>query len=146
MKPKAAFPEIVRTRAGVILLPSDQPDGTAVDTNSWRKTMNKILVSAAFAIALIASGNAFAASDIDESIYAETSSVASYDANGFMPSAAPMSAESAALYEESSSRAIAYEMAFDANPQLAESGNGNAAGRGWISTAPSTSDYVFVAE
>jgi len=57
--------------------------------------MNKVLVSAAFAIALIASGNAFAASDLDESIYAETSSVASYDANGFVPSTEPMSAAKA---------------------------------------------------
>jgi len=146
MKPKAAFPEIIRTRVDVILRPSHQPDGTAVDTNSRRKTMNKVLVSAAFAIALIASGNAFAASDLDESIYAETSSVASYDANGFVPSTEPMSAESAALYEESSSHVIAYEVSFDANPQLADNANGNAAGRGWLSATQSTSDYVFEAE
>jgi hypothetical protein len=146
MKPKAAFPDIFRTREGVILRPSHQPDGTAVDTNFWRKKMNKVLISAAFAIALIASGNAFAASDIDESLYAEASSVASDNTNGFVPSAEPMSAETAALYEESSSQVIAYEMTFDTNPQVAEKDNGNAAGRGWFSAAPSTSDYVFVAE
>ncbi len=106
--------------------------------------MNKVLVSAAFAIALIASGNAFAASDLDESIYAETSSVASYDANGFVPSTAPMSAESAALYEESSSHVIAYEVSFDANPQLAD--NAKAAGRGWTSATQSTSVYDFGTE
>jgi len=106
--------------------------------------MNKVLVSAAFAIALIASGNAFAASDLDESIYAETSSVASYDANGFVPSTAPMSAESAALYEESSSHVIAYEVSFDANPQLAD--NAKAADRGWTSATQSTSVYDFGTE
>jgi len=106
--------------------------------------MNKVLVSAAFAIALIASGNAFAASDLDDSIYAETSSVAAYDADGFMPSTEPMSAESAALYEESSAHVIAYENSVDANPQVAD--NGKAADRGWISAPQSTSHYVFVAE
>jgi len=83
--------------------------------------MNKVLISAAFALSLIASGNAFAASDIDESVYAETPS-ATVDLAGFVPSTAPISAETAALYNESASSAVALVHSAGRNQQVADSG------------------------
>jgi len=68
--------------------------------------MNKVLVSAIFAISLIASGGAFAASDIDESIYSETPS-ATTNVVGFVPSNAPASAATAGLYNETPRSVVA---------------------------------------
>jgi hypothetical protein len=85
-------------------------------------TMNKVLISAAFALSLIASGNAFAAPDIDESIYAETPSAVSGNVAGFMPSADPISAETAALYNETTSSVVASIQTANGNEQLADSG------------------------
>ena len=85
--------------------------------------MNKVLVSAAFALALIASGNAFAGSDIDESIYAETDTFANHEVTNFVPAPGPISEETAALYEETSSDVVAYEPSVEVSEQLADRGN-----------------------
>jgi len=96
--------------------------------------MNKVLVSAAFALALIASGNAFAGSDIDESLYAETNTFGSHEVTNFVPSPDPISPETAALYEEASSGVVAYQSAVDVSEQIADRRNA------------ATDSYRFVAE
>lgn len=83
--------------------------------------MNKVLVSAVFAISLIASGSAFAASDIDESIYSETPT-ATTAAAGFMPSNTLFSAATAALYSETASSVVASVQSADRFEQFADSG------------------------
>jgi len=82
--------------------------------------MNKVLVSAALALSLIASGNAFAAGS-DKSVYAETPS-ASYDAGAVQASNAPLSAATAAIYSETTSSDVASVQMVGRFEQLADSG------------------------
>ena len=85
--------------------------------------MNKVLVSVAFALALIASGSAFAGSDIDESLYAETNIFDNHDVTNFVPAPGPISTATAALYEESSWGVVAYQPSVMASQQLARREN-----------------------
>lgn len=96
--------------------------------------MNKVLISAALAVAVIANGSAFANADIDNALYEEAHFFASNDATIAMPSSTPLSAETAALYEETPSVAAAQSV--DLSEQLADSGLGQF--RGWTSSIQAT--------
>jgi len=82
--------------------------------------MNKVLVSAALAVSMIASFNAFAASGNDKSVYAETPS-ASFNVNAVQASNAPLSAATAAIYGETASSVVAVMQTVDGFEQVADS-------------------------
>ena len=94
--------------------------------------MNKVLISAALAVAVIANGSAFADANIDYSLYEESQSFAGKTATVAMPVAGPLSAKSASLYEEVTFGAVADVRPVNLDEQLADRGLRQV--HGWIST------------
>ena len=106
--------------------------------------MKTVLVSAALALTVMASGAAFAAEDIDVSLYEETSPFATYDVVAFMPSGAPLSADTAALYDEATVHAVALEDSVNLRDQLASMSF--VPGRDWGKSIPMTASQVQTPE